>query len=83
MALQYKLAGFTVNQNPVNVNSATGEITLSVQVVTNIIGAPESKFEQIDNTTFLWQPALTPVSQIDALGEAAAEQFIDNNYRNI
>ena len=82
MALTFNLSGSEVNRTPLLIDNATGEITLQVNLWTNIEGAPVGKFEQADTTTIKWKPSTTPVSEIDALGVVAAEEFITNNYRN-
>ena len=82
MALTFNLSGSEVNRTPLSIDNATGEITLQVNLWTNIEGAPVGKFEQADKTEIKWHPSTTPVSEIDALGAVAAEEFITNNYRN-
>ena len=82
MALTFNLSGSEVNRTPLSIDNVTGEITLQVNLWTNIEGAPVGKFEQADKTEIKWQQSTTPVSEIDALGVVAAEEFITNNYRN-
>ena len=62
MALTFNLSGSEVNRTPLSIDNATGEITLQVNLWTNIEGAPVGKFEQADKTEIKWQPSTTPVS---------------------
>ena len=78
--MNFILAGYNVNPTPI-INSEEGIITIGLQVVIHIEGAPTDKFQQVDNTSYT-KPLTTPIQDLLDMAEAEAQSFVTNTYPN-
>ena len=78
--MNFILAGYNVNPTP-TINSEEGTITIGLQVVIHIEGAPTDKFQQVDNTTYT-KPITTPIPDLLDMAETEAQLYVKTIYPN-
>lgn len=78
--MNFILAGYNVNPTP-TINSEEGTITIGLQVVIHIEGAPKDKFQQVDNTSYT-KPLTTSIPELFGMAEAEAELYVKQIYPN-
>ncbi len=78
--MNYLLAGANIDPTPI-VDIEHGTVTVLLEVVTKIDGAPTGKFEQVDKTSYV-KPITTPIPELLAMKDVEAENFINITYRN-
>ena len=78
--MNFILAGQNVNPTP-QINTEEGTITIGLQVVIHIEGAPKDKFQQVDNTSYT-KPLTTPIPDLIAMAEEEAQKYVTLNYPN-
>jgi len=78
--MEYKLAGINLSGSNPTLNEEKTTLTWSMQVVTNIVGAPVGKFEQIDNITFVTGVEINAAT-IEDVATAKAVEYIKETYK--